>query len=470
MIITPQKGPQEDFLSTPADIAVFGGAAGAGKSYALLMEPLRHVHNPKFGAVFFRRETPQLTAEGGIWDTSYDLYLSQNGRPVTSPKLQWTFPSKAKITFSHLQHEKTVKSWDSSQIALLGFDELQQFEESQFFYMLSRNRSLSGVAPYIRGGCNPDPDSFLRDFLSWWIDQETGYPDYSRYGILRWMVRIDNTIRWSSNKEKLIKEFGPGSMPKSVTFIPGKVTDNVILMEGDPGYIANLKALPEYEKLRLFGGNWFARPSAGDLFKRHYFKLIDREDLPTFELEVRYWDRAATEPSDVNKDPDYTSGLRMGVDRQDNYYVLDLRYGRTAPKEVEDLVKGTAEHDGRGVVIGLEQEPGASGVMEVDYFIRLLSTFAVEKFPKTIKKLTAWKPVSAQAKAGNVYVVRAPWNEVFFNQLEGVTDGSQKGHDDHADTLAGAFNYLSLEMSKNRGPTYHKKKNRITSAYRKKVW
>ena len=61
--IRPQPGPQETFLASPADIAIYGGAAGGGKTWALLMEPLRHVHNPKFGAVFFRRTTVQPSQE-----------------------------------------------------------------------------------------------------------------------------------------------------------------------------------------------------------------------------------------------------------------------------------------------------------------------------------------------------------------------------------------------------------------------
>ena len=81
--IAPQKGPQEKFLSTSADIAIYGGAAGGGKSWGLLLEPLRHVtKNKEFSSVFFRRNTTQVRNPGGLWDESAKLYPMAYGQPV----------------------------------------------------------------------------------------------------------------------------------------------------------------------------------------------------------------------------------------------------------------------------------------------------------------------------------------------------------------------------------------------------
>lgn len=80
IILKPQQGPQEMFLSSPADICIYGGAAGGGKTYGLLLEPLRHLENSEFGAVIFRKNSNQIFSEGGLWDTSYKVYPLVNGR------------------------------------------------------------------------------------------------------------------------------------------------------------------------------------------------------------------------------------------------------------------------------------------------------------------------------------------------------------------------------------------------------
>ena len=108
-------------------------------------------------AVIFRRESPQITNQGGLWDESAAMYPPFSALP-NQVSLSWRFPSGAKVRFSHMQYAKDRFNWDGSQIPLIGFDQLEHFEEIQFWYMLARNRSLCGVRPYIRATCNPIPD------------------------------------------------------------------------------------------------------------------------------------------------------------------------------------------------------------------------------------------------------------------------------------------------------------------------
>ena len=96
IIIKPQPR-QEQFLSSPADIVIFGGAAFGGKTWSLLVEPLRHINNKKFGAVLFRRTVPEITREGGLWDEAGDLYPLLNGEP-NQQEHSYKFPSGVKIT------------------------------------------------------------------------------------------------------------------------------------------------------------------------------------------------------------------------------------------------------------------------------------------------------------------------------------------------------------------------------------
>ena len=283
--IKPQKGFQESFLSTPADIAIGGGAAGCGKTRGLLMEPIRHRKIKDFGAIIFRRTYPQITVEGGLWDESTKLYPYLGAIPND---LQWNFLSGAKLTFRHMLNEKVLADYQGAQIPLIGFDELTHFTKRMFIYMLTRNRSACGVKPYIRGTCNPDPDSFVADFIEWWIDQDTGFPDLSRAGKLRYMIADQDNFIWGNTplevyekaeyvfNDIMYKNYSfkqKLDVIKSVTFIPGTINDNPILQQKDPGYLGNLLAQDEETKSRLLMGNWKIRSDNRQLFE--FMRLND---------------------------------------------------------------------------------------------------------------------------------------------------------------------------------------------------
>ena len=159
-VIKPQVGYQQIALSSPADIVIGGAAAFVGKTFALLLDPLRHITNPNFGGVIFRRTSVQIRNEGGLWDTSVKLYPIVGGTPRES-SLDWKFTSGAKLSFRHLEYEKNKYDWQGAQIPCIGFDELTHFSESMFFYLLSRNRSNCTVRPCVRATCNPDPESWV---------------------------------------------------------------------------------------------------------------------------------------------------------------------------------------------------------------------------------------------------------------------------------------------------------------------
>ncbi len=437
ILIGAQPGPQEAFLSTPADIAIYGGAAGGGKSYGLLLEPLRHFDNAKFGAVIFRRNSTQVRIEGGLWDESQTLYGPLQAHPREA-FLEWTFPSGARVKFAHLEHDKSVLDWQGSQIAFIGFDELTHFSQKQFFYMLSRNRSASGVPGYVRATCNPDVDSWVRELIDWWVGED-GYAIQKRSGILRWFVRIDDEMVWADSRDELIDTYGSDMEPKSLTFIPANIYDNRILIEKDPAYLANLKALNRVDRERLLGANWNIRESAGEMFQQHWFPVVDA--IPSgWNACIRFWDRAATKPSSAKPDPDWTRGLKLYKYPNGSYLVADLRSMRDTPGQVEDLVRNVASHDGRGCMVMSQQDPGSAGVAEALNFVKMLAGYAARTMVTSKDKITRAKPVSAQAEVHNIMVLRGPWNKDFFKELEAFPDGA---HDDIVDTLSGAFNELS---------------------------
>lgn len=439
--LRPQLGPQEKFLSTPADVAVYGGAAGGGKTFALLLEAARHVHVKGFAAVIFRRTYPEIMEPGGLWDESEGIYPALGGI-ARKGDLTWQFPAGAVIKFAHLQHDSDRYRWQGSQIAMVGWDELTHFTRAQFWYLFSRNRSTCGVVPYIRATTNPDPDHWVRDLIRWWVDEDSGLAIPERQGVVRYMARDDEDIAWADNPEELSAR---GLAPRSFTFIGARLEDNPALMRADPGYRSNLMTLPRYERERLLVGNWNARPSAGDFFQKRWFPVIDEapasqsaEGYSLFQ-DVRYWDRAATEPSHTNPDPDWTVGLKMRA-CDGRYAILDVVRFRGRPAMVEKSIKNIAKQDGPETTHVLEGDPGSAGVAEVDYLIKALAGHDVRTVKATKSKAVRARPASAQAEAGNIDVLRAPWNEDLFAELEGFPAGA---HDDQVDTLSGAINYLT---------------------------
>ena len=342
--IDPQPGPQTKFLSNSADIVIYGGSAGAGKTFALLMEPLRHLKNSSFNAVLLRRTSKQITKAGGPWDESQNLYPLVGGEPKLT-KLEWGFPSGAKIAMGHIEHDKDLDSWLGAQICLLLWDQLETFTERMFFYMLSRNRSACGVRPYVRATCNPDARSWLAGFIGWWINQDSGYPILERSGVIRWMVRLGREIFWFDSRRKAVeflidRDTDPleaEESPKSVTFIPATVDDNKILMKKDPGYKANLRALPKYDRERLLGGNWKERPETGE-FPFHWFDNQWFEKWPTDKAIIVK--TMALDPSKGKsaKTGDYQALIKLAIDNQDTLYVQADLKRRPIAQMVADTV------------------------------------------------------------------------------------------------------------------------------------
>ena len=382
-----------------------------------------------------------MRQEGGLWDESQALYRALGGRP-RSEKLDWRFPSGARIGFNHLDHERNRYAWDGAQIPLIGFDQLEHFTETQFFHLLGRNRSTCGVRPYMRATCNPDADSWLAELLAWWIDQESGYPIAERAGALRWFLRQGDTMLWDSEAAALKREHGEDQEPLSVAFIAARVQDNKVLLGRDPGYLAKLRALPQVERERLERGNWKIRPAAGLYFRRHEIEVL--EAPPAEARRVRCWDLAATE---VHRggDADWTVGLRMSRSAEGRFVIEDVIRLRGAPLKVERAVLNTAKADGPEVEIALPQDPGQAGKAQGQHFVRLLAGYRVRLRRETGDKVTRAAPLSAQSEAGNLAIVRGRWNRALLDELENFP----RGHDDQVDAASGAFGML-VESGKPR--------------------
>ena len=237
-------------------------------SFALILELARLIEVENGTGVVFRRTSPELRAGGGLWDIASQMYSPI--ATINNTKLELVFPSNCKIKFSHLQKESDVYSHQGSQYAFIGFDEVQHFSWNQFRYLLSRNRTMSNIRPYIRCTCNPEAGIWLRDFIDWWIGVD-GFPINERDGVLRYMYMKGDKVKdivWGSTKEEVIEKLdgvieeiadkfkvNPKDLIKSVTFIAGSLEDNQKLLKNDPSYIANLLAQDDAEQAKLLYGN-----------------------------------------------------------------------------------------------------------------------------------------------------------------------------------------------------------------------
>ncbi len=448
-VIRPQKGPQEKFLATSADIAIYGGAAGGGKTYALLMEPLRYMLTRGYRAVIFRKNYTQITASGGLWDESIEMYSDISGAvSFKTPKFRWNFRNKGAVFFDYLWRDDDVLKWQGSQITFIGFDELTHFSERQFFYMLSRNRSTCGVKPYVRATCNPDADSWVARFISWWINQETGYPIPERSGKVRYMARVDDEIVWADSRAELAERGIKKEKIKSVTFIASTLNDNKILMEKDPSYRANLENLPLVERERLLHGNWKIKPAAGMFFKRVQIGDV-LEKLPDDIVSiVRAWDLAAT---DVDEDDDaaYTSGVLMAKRANGRFLVVDVINQQLKAGDVRKIVRTTAAMDNAKygyVRQRLPQDPGQAGKEQAQSYIAMLAGYDVVTKAESGSKQTRAEPMAAQWQLGIFDVMAGAWNEEYFNQLESFPESKFK---DMVDASSSAFNELTLGLTFN---------------------
>jgi predicted phage terminase large subunit-like protein len=196
--------------------------------------------------------------------------------------------------------------------------------------------------------------------------------------------------------------------------------------------LAAFRAGAEYEFSALYQQN--PTPPEGGLFKRADFAVIDAR--PAQGIWVRFWDCAATEG-----DGDYTVGTLVGKLSNGTFCIADVIRGQWNATKVDAVMRQTAQIDGRHVRIREEQEPGSSGKAVIANRAKALAGFDYRGIPATGDKETRWRPLASQAGAGNVTIVRGPWNGAWLDELCSVPHGL---HDDQADSAAGGFNCLTV--------------------------
>jgi predicted phage terminase large subunit-like protein len=383
--------------------AFYGGAAGGGKSDALLMAALQYVDTPGYAAIIFRKNYSELTLPGALLDRSRE-WLSNTDAVWKEQEKTWHFPCRdeqgkvtgeATLSFGYLDNEGDMYRYQSAEFQFIGFDEITEFNDKPFRFLFSRLRRLKSCNIPLRMRAASNPGGIGHD----WVKQR-----YITEGIEHGRV-----------------------------FIPATLNDNPYIDK--ESYIGSLNQLDPITRKKLLDGDWSVRETGG-LFKREWFKFI--EVAPVIHY-IRYWDMAATEAK-KGKDPDWTVGLKMGRDANGQFYVADVRRVRANPQAVEILIKQTAQLDGTQTHIYIEQEPGAGSKSLIDYYVRQLAGYTVRPDKPATDKVTRAQPASSQAEAGNINLIQGAWISAFLDEVEAFPCGS---HDDQVDTMSAALAILS---------------------------
>lgn len=289
-----QLGGQEDMLAIDADIKICGGSRGGSKSFTSLMEVLKDIKNPHFKAVILRNEKPDVEN----LETDSRRLFSQFGKYNKSKNdMTWNFDNGGSLSFSYYagDFEKDFKiRFQGKQYSYICIDEGTQCPYKKFKYLLTNNRNGSGIRNRFWITCNPDPESWVRKFIDWWVDED-GYIDPQKNGVIRYCFMegdSPNSIYWGDTREEVYEQckdkidaawdekyekFGltkAEMFVKSVTFVRADVSDNIELVSTDPSYLANLAQQDEEQVMRDLKANWNFKASGDDMIKMEDLEAI----------------------------------------------------------------------------------------------------------------------------------------------------------------------------------------------------
>jgi len=389
----------------------YGGAAGGAKSDAILMAALQFVMVPSYRALIVRKNFKMLNKPGALMERAA-TWLSGTGAHWNGQDHTWTFPSGAKLTFGHLEHEKNKADYQSANFHFIGIDEVTDLTESAVLFLMTRCRRTVGddfIPLRFRTASNP-----LGPGVGW--------------------VKRRYVVPVKSRNKASIFRVSVGKHTEDRFFIPASLKDNPYLDQEEYERILN-KQDPVL-RAQLLNGDWDAKQK-GAIFDTSYFEVIKPHEVPNRLRLVRYWDLAGTAEED-NASACNTAGIHYGVDDVTGIdYILDLKKFMANPTDVEATLAQVADDDGRATEVHIEQEPGQSGKAQIHSYQDRLSGYTVRgNLPgKQGSKEVRAKPVAIKAGRGRIKVVEGDWNEDFFIDLTAFPNDGK----DTVDALSGAF-------------------------------
>lgn len=403
---------QHKALFSVADIVIFGGGNGGGKSFTLRALPLlpEYLGTPGCATAIFAESNPKLEQAGGMVQECLTMYapLHPSGREgyKKTPVKRWTWPNGVTIDLSFVGEPG---QWDGMQAAIIGIDQVEQITWAQFDSITGRNRTMTGARARTFVTANPPEegkDHWLTQLLSagGFIDKK-GWAIPEMEGKVRFYVLVNDEFVFADSVAQLramgvlVKDRdGEDILPKSLTFVQALVDDHPIKSFRD-AYKRELAAKGEVERARRLRGNWHATEEAGKYFRREWFEpVVDYK--PTYAARrVRSWDNAwsASEAADA------TVGLLMSQEPDNFVTMQDMLRFRGSPFHVSRAIKLIAELDGPGVTIRLPHDAGRAGFDQTELARWLRARgYTVKLTPDRGTKLERSKPYQERCEGREV--------------------------------------------------------------------
>ena len=321
--VKPNSQPQLEFLSSPEYEILYGGAAGGGKTWSLVVDPLKFIPYSRFTAIIFRRTYPELM--GSVYPLAQEYYLSAGA--VWKDKLKsYVFPSGATIRLGYMQYAEDWRKYQGHEYARQYFDELTNFTEDQYLKIAPWNRSkVEGIPPKRRSASNPGGIGHLwvkKRFVDTCPPVPKGKKVYSKMAGVWWQPMKAGKTYWRKTKAP------DGSIKyTSSKFIPARIFDNTDLLRNNPQYVNQLLQLPERQRRALLEGDWNA-------FEGQFFPFNpDEQIVKPFVID--------------NKFPIY-GALDPGWGGYCSYSLATMMYGReyyriaTYYSEGKNIIKNVA--------------------------------------------------------------------------------------------------------------------------------
>lgn len=319
------------------------------KSFSSLMEVLKDIKNPDFHAVILRNEKDDLQS---LITDSYKLFSQFGTYNKSQNDMTWNFDNGGWLKFSYYAgaYQEFKTRFQGRQYAYICIDEGTQCPYKKFKYLLTNNRNASGIRNRFWITCNPDPESWVRKFIDWWVDED-GYIIPERNCVLRYCFMDGDTpdsIYWGDTREEVYEqchgiidslwkesyaELGYDKLEmfiKSVTFVRADVSENIKLVATDPSYIANLAQQDEEQRMRDLDANWNYKAAGDDMVKMEDLEAI-------FDNAEQLGDNVHKASADIA----FTGGDNFVMWHWVGFHCIDLRVMRLDSKTLVSVVQAT---------------------------------------------------------------------------------------------------------------------------------